>query len=190
MIMNMIEPQVGQQLVQQQILLDEAQKLGIHVTDTDVRQYLQTGPPGQVLFPGGKFIGQDKYAALIQSRFDISVAEFEDSVKHDIAMRRLESLITAGVTVGDQEVRDLYRKGNIKIKFDYAVVTSDDLGKQINPSDSDLASLLQEERRALCERCSRRADHHLLRVHPHGCPRRCCAALTAGDSAVLYRAPI
>jgi len=144
MIMNMIEPQVGQQLVQQQILLDEAQKLGIHVTDTDVRQYLQTGPPGQVLFPGGKFIGQDKYAALIQSRFDISVAEFEDSVKHDIAMRRLESLITAGVTVGDQEVRDLYRKGNIKIKFDYAVVTSDDLGKQINPSDSDLAAFFKK----------------------------------------------
>ena len=112
MIMNMIEPQVGQQLVQQQILLDAAENLGIHVTDTDVRQYLQTGPPGQVLFPNGKFIGQDKYAALIQSRFDITVADFEDSVKHDIAMRRLESLITAGVTVGDKEVRDLYRKNN------------------------------------------------------------------------------
>ena len=51
MIMNMIEPQVGQQLVQQRILLDAAEKLGIHVTDADVRQYLQTGPPGQVLFP-------------------------------------------------------------------------------------------------------------------------------------------
>ena len=51
MIMNMIEPQVGQQLVQQQILLDEAEKLGIHVTDADVRSYLQTGPPGQVSVP-------------------------------------------------------------------------------------------------------------------------------------------
>jgi len=60
MIMNMIEPQVGQQLVQQRILLDAAEKLGIHVTDADVRQYLQTGPPGQVLFPNGKFIGQEK----------------------------------------------------------------------------------------------------------------------------------
>jgi peptidyl-prolyl cis-trans isomerase D len=144
MIMNMIEPQVGQQLVQQQILLDAAENLGIHVTDTDVRQYLQTGPPGQVLFPNGKFIGQDKYAALIQSRFDITVADFEDSVKHDIAMRRLESLITAGVTVGDKEVRDLYRKNNLKVKFDYAVISSDDLGKQINPSDSDLEAFFKK----------------------------------------------
>jgi peptidyl-prolyl cis-trans isomerase D len=144
MIMNMIEPQVGQQLVQQQILLDEAEKLGIRVTDADVRQYLQTGPPGQVLFPNGKFIGQDKYAALIQSRFDITVADFEDSVKHDIAMRRLQSLITAGVTVGDKEVRDLYLKNNVKIKFDYAVISSDDLSKEINPSDADLEAFFKK----------------------------------------------
>ena len=144
MIMNMIEPQVGNQLVQQQILLDEAQNLGIRVTDADLRRYLQTGPPGQVLFPDGKFIGQDRYAALIQSRFDITVADFEDSVKKDIAIRRLESLITAGVTVSAQEVRDLYRKNNIKIKFDYAVISSDDLSKQINPSDADLEAFFKK----------------------------------------------
>src|ERR1700739_1295817 len=68
MIMNMIEPQVGQPMVQQRILLNEAEKLGIHVTDHDVRQFLQTGPPATVLFPNGQFIGQDKYAALIESR--------------------------------------------------------------------------------------------------------------------------
>jgi peptidyl-prolyl cis-trans isomerase D len=144
MILNMIEPRVGQQLVQQQILLDEAAKLGIRVTSDDVRQYLQTGPPAQVLFPNGKFIGQDKYAALIQSRFDISVAEFEDSVKQDITLHRLETLITAGVTVSDKEVRDFYLKNNEKIKFDYAVISSDDLSKTINPSDADLEAFFKK----------------------------------------------
>ena len=61
MIVKMFEPQVGQQLVQQQMLLEEADKLGIRATDDDVRQYLQTGPTGQVLFPNGKFIGADQY---------------------------------------------------------------------------------------------------------------------------------
>ena len=59
-------------------------------------------------------------------------------------MRRLESLITAGVTVGDKEVRDLYRKNNLKIKFDYAVISSDDLSKQINPSDADLEAFFKK----------------------------------------------
>ncbi len=144
MILNMIEPQVGQQLVQQQILLAEADKLGIHATSADVLQYLHTGPAGQVLFPNGQFIGSDQYASLIQNRFNISVADFEENVKHDIAMRRLESLVTAGVTVSDQEVRETYRKHNIKIKFDYAVISSDELRNQINPSDADLQTFFQK----------------------------------------------
>ena len=144
MIMNLFQQQVGQQLVQQQVMLSEAAKLGINVTNEDVRQYLQTGPAGQILFPNGKFIGQQQYAAIIESRFDTSVAEFEDNVKNDIAIRRLESLITAGVTVSDKEVRDAYRKSNIKIKFDYAVITGDDLRKQINPSDADLEAFFKK----------------------------------------------
>ena len=98
-LINMFEPQVGQQLVQQQILLQEAHRLGIHATDDDVRNYLQTGPTGQVLYPDGKFIGQDQYAALIADRLNMTVAAFEQGVKDDIIMRRLEGLITAGVTV-------------------------------------------------------------------------------------------
>ena len=58
MVLNFYEAQVGQQLVQQQVLLQEADKLGIRATDDDVRQYLHTGPTGEVLFPNGKFIGQ------------------------------------------------------------------------------------------------------------------------------------
>lgn len=144
MVTSMLEPQVANQLVQQQIMLNEAERLGIHVTDEDVRQYLQNGPSATVLYPNGKFIGQQQYAALIQSRFDISVTDFEQGVKQDITMRRLESLITAGVTVSDQEVREAYRKGNIKIKFDYAVLSAEDLQKQINPSDADLEAFFKK----------------------------------------------
>lgn len=144
MILQFMEAQVGQQLVQQAVLLQAAHRLGIHASDDDVRQFLQTGPTGQVLFPDGKFIGQEAYASLISDRLNMSVAQFEENIKNEIAIRRLQSLITAGVTVGDQEVRDTYRKNNIKIKFDYAIVSSDDLLKTINPSDSDLEAFFKK----------------------------------------------
>ncbi|HVC46887.1 MAG TPA: peptidylprolyl isomerase [Terracidiphilus sp.] len=143
-IMNLFEQQVGQQLVQQQILADEARKLGIRVTDADVRRFLQTGPTGQVLYPDGKFIGQAQYAALIENRFDTSVGDFENSVKQDITVRRLETLVTAPVTVGDQEVRDYYRKHNVKIKFEYAVLQAADLAKTINPTDAQLQAYFKK----------------------------------------------
>ena len=80
----------------------------------------------------------------LQRRFEMSVADFEESVKHDIAIRRLESLITAGVTVGDKEARELYRKNNLKVKFQYAVISGDDIRKQINPSDADLEAFFKK----------------------------------------------
>jgi peptidyl-prolyl cis-trans isomerase D len=137
-ILNLFEQRVGQQLIQQQVLIVEAEKLGIHSTLDDVKQYLQTGSAGAVLFPGGKFIGDDQYAALVANRFNMSVPEFEEDVRTDIAIRRLQALITGGVTVSDKEVRDSYLKNNIKIKFDYAVISSDDIRKGINPSDGEL----------------------------------------------------
>ena len=110
----------------QQVLLAEAERLGIHATSDDVCQYLQTGAPGQVLFPNGQFIGDEKYAALIKKRFNLPVAEFDEDLRNNIVLHRLEALITAGVTVSDQEVRDEYRKSNMKIRFDYAVISSAD----------------------------------------------------------------
>jgi peptidyl-prolyl cis-trans isomerase D len=143
MIVQYMEQQVGQELVQQKVLLQEAHKLGVYATDEDVRQYLRTGPTGQVLYPDGKFIGEEAYKQLVDDRLHISVDEFENQIKDEITVRRLQALITAGVTVSDQEVHDIYRKANIKIKFDYAVISADDLRKTINPSDSELEAFFK-----------------------------------------------
>jgi peptidyl-prolyl cis-trans isomerase D len=141
-ILRMLEPRVGEQLIQQQVLLAEADKLGIHATDDDLKQALQKGQFGELFFPNGQYVGDEKYKNIINSH-EVSVTDFEDEVRQGIVFHRLEALITAGVTVSDQEVRDEYRKGNIKIKFDYAVISSDELSKGINPADSELASFFK-----------------------------------------------
>jgi peptidyl-prolyl cis-trans isomerase D len=143
MLVQFFEQQVGTQLVQQAVLLEEAHKLGITANDDDVRQYLRTGPTGQALYPDGKFIGEEQYRQLVDDRLHESVTEFEDQVKDDITIRRLQALITSGVVISDQEVRDTYRKQNIKIKFDYAVISADDVGKSINPSDAVLEAFFK-----------------------------------------------
>jgi len=144
MIVNLFEGQVAQQLIQQQVLLQEAHRMGIAPTDADVLHYLQTGPTGQVIFPQGKFIGQSEYAALVNQRLNMSVAAFEQDIKDNIAIQRLQALVTAGVTVSDKDVRTQYLKQNLKIKFDYAVISSTDLVKTINPSDSDLEAFFKK----------------------------------------------
>jgi peptidyl-prolyl cis-trans isomerase D len=143
-ITNAFERRIGEQLVQKQILLSEADKMDIHANSDDVIQFLHKPPFGEYIFPNGQYIGDDKYKDFINNRVNMPVTEFEDEVRDEIVIKRLESLITAGVTVGDQEVRDSYRKQNIKIKFDYAVVSVDDLRKTINPTDSQIEAFFKQ----------------------------------------------
>jgi peptidyl-prolyl cis-trans isomerase D len=143
-ILHYFEQQVGQQLVQQKILLAEAEKLGISANNDDVVRFLHQGQLGEYIFPGGKPISMDQYKAFINGQFNMKVEDFEQEINDEIVIQRLRSLITAGVTVGDADVREAYRKENIKIKFDYAVISADDLRKTINPSDGELEAFFKK----------------------------------------------
>ncbi len=79
------------------------------------------------------------------------MADFESQVKSDMELNRLQALITGGVTVSDNAVREAYKVEGTKVKFDYAVISSDDLRKTINPSDAELQSFLQDECGAVCD---------------------------------------
>jgi peptidyl-prolyl cis-trans isomerase D len=135
---------VGQGLIQQHVELQEANRLGVNVTDGDLRAFLHTGTWGQVLFPNGKYIGDDQYASLVSQNFGISRETFEKELKKELQENRLRSFLTAGVTVSDQQVRDSYRQQATKIKFDYAVVSADDLRKTINPTDVELQAFFKQ----------------------------------------------
>lgn len=164
-IVSYVEQQAGQRLVQQQVLMMEAERLGIRAhqsslcrgrfsgmaeklgvchADDDVRQFLRQGQIGKVLYPNGEYIGDDKYAQLISENFNLPVREFEDEVWSDIVIRRLEALITGGITVSDAEVREIIRREGARIKFDYAVISADDVGKTINPSEGELEAYFRK----------------------------------------------
>lgn len=144
MIEKFIEPQVAQNLVQMRILVTEAHKLGIQASDDDVRRMLHTGGYAQVLYPDGKFIGTEAYTNLIAQRMQTTVPDFEAQLKDQIAIDRLRDLVTAPVSVSEKEVSDAYIKANTKIKFDYAVISSDDLRKSINPTDAELQDFFKK----------------------------------------------
>ncbi len=136
--MRYMIPQAGQELIQQHLELNAAHKLGIHATSSDVRHFLHTGVWGQVLFPHGKYIGDQAYAELISEHFNMSREQFEKEVKQEIVANRLRSLISGGVTVSPAQVRAAYKKAATKINFKYAVLDADALRSTIKPTDAQL----------------------------------------------------
>ena len=101
---------------------------------------------------------------------------------------RLQALVTGGVTVSDAAVRDAYRVQGTKVKFDYAVVSSDDLKKTINPSDADLQAYFKQNAAQVCERHPRDAQDRVHRVRRIEASRRQAAGQRRRDPGLLRRA--
>jgi len=137
MLLPFFTSQAAQQLIQRQALIVEAERLGLHATDDDLRNELQHGRFSETFFPGGNFIGEAAYEELLQQH-DLTVSQFEQGVKEDILVDKLRNLVAGGAVVTDAEVRDKFEKDNTKVKFDYAVLRKDDILKTLHPTDTEL----------------------------------------------------
>jgi peptidyl-prolyl cis-trans isomerase D len=137
MLLPFFASQAAQQLIQRQAIIAEAERLGLHATDEDVRDELQHGRYAETFFPDGAFIGQGAYEELLQQH-DLTVPLFERGVKEEILIDKLRSLIAGSASVTDAEVRQKFQKDNTKIKFDYAVLRKDDILKGLHPTDPEL----------------------------------------------------
>ena len=135
---------IEQQELMQKVMKCEADRMGLQATDDDMVNYLKSSQLADYLYPGGTFIGKDKYLDFVSQNFGVSAAEFEQGVKDEIELQHLQALVTGGATVSDVAVRQQYMEQGTKVKFDYAVISAADLSKTINPTDTDLQAFFKQ----------------------------------------------
>lgn len=133
-----VRPQAANQLITRYALVAEARRVGLQVSDDEVRDFLHQGQFGEALFPGGNFIGQLGYENFVSQYFHMSVGDFENLIKDQLLVGKLMALVEGNITVPESDVREDYIKQNRKVKFAYAVLTTEDIMKQVKPTDSEL----------------------------------------------------
>ena len=133
-------------MITQGALAYEADRMGLGVSDKELADYLHQGQFGQLFFPGGNFIGQQQYEDFVQNQFGLSVAQFEKELKDQLAQQKLLSAISAPATVSDKEVEEQVKKQDTKVKFDYAVLTLDDVKKQVKVTDVELKAFYDQNK--------------------------------------------
>jgi len=141
----MVARSAANRLIAQQAVIVEAERLGLRATTQDVQDELEHGRYAPYLFPGGKFIGEEAYENLLAQN-GTTWQEFEKGVRGDILQQKLAALVTAGVTVSDSELQAEFRKRNAKVKFEYAVLSQDDIRKGLHPSDAELKAFYDENK--------------------------------------------
>jgi peptidyl-prolyl cis-trans isomerase D len=135
--MPIMRQQALKQLIQQAEIQYESERMGLKVSDQEFRDELQYGPYRQAFFPGGKWIGADKYKEMLING-GTTVENFERDVRLDLMQRKLINVISANATVSDAEVEQAYKDENTKVKIQYAVLKLDDITKTIKPTDTEL----------------------------------------------------
>src|SRR3954453_23642348 len=133
-----IEQQILQQMVDERAALAEAERLGIKVSDEEVRQRLFAIPAFQ---ENGGFIGEARYQQLLRMQRPPMVAsEFEDNIRRAIAVEKLRGSLTDWLSVNDKDLEKEYRRRNDKVKLAVVSFTADNLRSQVSASDPEVAS--------------------------------------------------
>ena len=136
--------QVLDQLIDERSLELEADRLGFRVTDEEHADLLRKLVP--TAFNGDAFIGMDRYNAEVQSRFQMTVPDFEAEVKKELLQQKFQQLVTDGITASDADVQAEFRRENEKIKLDYVLIKPDDLQSKVEESDADLAAYFEKNK--------------------------------------------
>ena len=134
--------QILKQLVFQKEVEYEANRLGISVSDQEradrIRQILPTA------FNGDTFVGNDAYAQQVRQRFQMTVPAFEELIRSSMIEEKFHKLLTDGVSVTPEEIRQEFRYENEKIKLDYAAANPEALADKINPEEAEIKAYYQQ----------------------------------------------
>ncbi|HEX9736527.1 MAG TPA: SurA N-terminal domain-containing protein [Thermoanaerobaculia bacterium] len=151
-----LKMQALNQLINQRILLREARRIGLRVTDEEVREQILEYP---VFQRDGRFVGQEEYRQHLR-RFRTTPAEFERQQRQFMLLEKLGSVLAASVYVSDAEVEEAYREEVERAKIRYVELPAAEIG-DVEVAESELETYL-EEHAAQFEIPARRVVDYLL----------------------------
>lgn len=107
------------QTVVQKILLAEARRLGLTVTDGELRDRILSIPTFKD--DQGRFVGEDIYTRTLQANH-ITVSDFERELRDELLMKKFNDALSANLYVSEDEIQRAYRDQVERAKIRYIQV--------------------------------------------------------------------
>jgi len=134
------------QLIRVSLLRQEAHRLGLSVSDAEVREAIAVMPAFQ---QNGTF-NKDIYVRLLRAN-RVTPAEFEESKQEELLVEKLQNLIAGGVHVADAEVLDRYRFDNEKVNLRFIKLEAASFAPRVELTDADVQAYFEKNRNAFRE---------------------------------------
>ncbi|HEY7791325.1 MAG TPA: SurA N-terminal domain-containing protein, partial [Vicinamibacterales bacterium] len=133
-----IDQQILQQMVDERAAVAEAHRVGLSVSDAEVRDAIFAMPAFQ---QNGQFIGEPRYVALLKAqRPPMTTTQFESSVRDSLLVQKLQDALTGWITVSPAESDRLYHEQNDKVKLAIVNIPADTFRAGITPTDAEITA--------------------------------------------------
>jgi peptidyl-prolyl cis-trans isomerase D len=126
--------QVLSQIIDQNLLFAQADRLGVRASDEEVAVKIKSIPGLQ---QDGQFVGYENYRRVLQMN-RINLSEFEDGLRQEIILDKTVRLLTAGVTATPGEVWDSYQTAKNSAKIEYIVLEKSKLEPEKKPGPAEI----------------------------------------------------
>ncbi|MBI5888389.1 MAG: SurA N-terminal domain-containing protein [Deltaproteobacteria bacterium] len=126
-------------LINRALAVQEADRQGILISDKDVQGAVAAM---QVFQQNGVFDNDLYQRTLKENR--LNAAEFEKSIKDEIAATKIQGKVAEGVKVADDEVRDAYLMEMRKINLEYIEVPPSRFASAVKVTDDEAKAFLQK----------------------------------------------
>lgn len=137
-----IDRQILQVMINRHAAISEAERLGLQVSAPEIRERIISLPSFQ---ENGQFIGEQRYRQMLQFQSPpITTAEFENDIRSDILIERLQTVVTDWISISDEEIAEEYRLRNEKIKVELVTFLGNDYQNEVEPTDDDIQSFYTE----------------------------------------------
>ncbi len=131
--------QVLEQIIQQTVLLQVASDMGIQASDKEIAESVKRLPLFQ---KDGQFVGFEEYQRILNWN-RMSASQFEQSLMDDIKVQKVVKVITAGITVSENELWENYKKTQESTKLEYLIIPEDKMEVSGEPAPEELQAYFQ-----------------------------------------------
>jgi peptidyl-prolyl cis-trans isomerase D len=138
-----IDQRILQQLIEEEIAIAEARRLGIGATDAEVKQRILVIPSFQ---ENGQFVGYDRYRQMLQMQNPpVRESDFEEQVRRSITIEKLQAALTNWISIPDTDVEAEFRKRNEKVKLAVVNFPADKFREGTQASDEEVAAWFEQK---------------------------------------------
>ena len=126
-------------LIDEALILQAGERLGLKVTDAELRQQIQSYPFFQ---KDGKFDERTYFVLLSRNR--LNSADFEEQERQRLQLKKIIEELGSLAKVSDAEMQEMFRLGKEAVKVSYLVVTPDKFMAKQHPSETDITRYYQD----------------------------------------------